>query len=160
MAQYSELTRPTVSAAPQILEELDAGLRRSRRRFAVQFALTWVAAIGTILLILIFLRKIDPAFIWIWAPFILGGVPVTIVICAFSIVLATVLALIGAIGRLSRNAVTYALASLYVSLMRGTPLIVQIYFIFLALPQLGIVIPALPSGILALGLNYGAYMTE
>jgi polar amino acid transport system permease protein len=161
MAQYSDVSRPTVSEVPELVHELvDAGLRRSRRRFALQFALTWVAAIGTILAVLIFLKKIDPSFIWTWAPFILGGVPLTIVICVSAIVLATILALIGAVGRMSRNAVVYGLASLYVSLVRGTPLIVQIYFVFLALPQLGIVIPALPSGILALGFNYGAYMTE
>ena len=52
------------------------------------------------------------------------------------------------------------IASLYVSLVRGTPLIVQIYFIYLALPQVGIVLPAIPAGIIALSFNYGAYMTE
>ena len=51
-------------------------------------------------------------------------------------------------------------ASLYVSLFRGTPLLVQIFFIFFALPQFGVTIPAIPAGILALSLNYGAYMTE
>ena len=54
-----------------------------------------------------------------------------------SIVFATLLALSGAIGRLSRNPFINGIASLYVSLVRGTPLIVQIYFIYLALPQLG-----------------------
>jgi polar amino acid transport system permease protein len=44
--------------------------------------------------------------------------------------------------------------------VRGTPLIVQIYFVFLALPQVGVVLPAIPAGIIALGFNYGAYMTE
>jgi polar amino acid transport system permease protein len=47
-----------------------------------------------------------------------------------------------------------------VSLVRGTPLLVQIFFIYFALPQLGIILPALLAGILALGFNYGAYMTE
>ena len=61
---------------------------------------------------------------------------------------------------MSANPIIFAVASLYVSLVRGTPLIVQIIFIYLALPQLGIVLPALPSGIIALGFNYGAYMTE
>jgi polar amino acid transport system permease protein len=54
----------------------------------------------------------------------------------------------------------YALATLYVSLVRGTPLIVQSFFIYLALPQFGIVLPSLAAGILALSFNYGAYMTE
>ena len=77
-----------------------------------------------------------------------------------SIILATVLALLGALGRLSTNPVLNAIASFYVSLVRGTPLLVQIFFIYFALPQLGIVLPAIPAGILALGFNYGAYMTE
>ena len=46
------------------------------------------------------------------------------------------------------------------SLVRGTPLIVQILFVFLALPQLGIVLDPLPAGIVALAFNYGAYLTE
>jgi polar amino acid transport system permease protein len=45
-------------------------------------------------------------------------------------------------------------------MVRGTPLIVQITFVYLALPQFGIVLDPLPSGILALGFNYGAYLTE
>ena len=46
------------------------------------------------------------------------------------------------------------------SLVRGTPLLVQILFVYLALPQMGITLDALLGGILALGFNYGAYMTE
>jgi len=70
------------------------------------------------------------------------------------------LALIGAMGRLSRNPYLSGVAGLYVSFARGTPLIVQIYFVYLALPQVGLVLPAIPAGIIALSFNYGAYMTE
>jgi polar amino acid transport system permease protein len=120
----------------------------------------WLFVIGLLVGGLWALGKIDPPFIVYWAPFILGGAGLTIVICASSIVLATVLALIGALGRLSTNVVAYSLSSLYVSLVRGTPLLVQIIFIYLALPQVGIVLPLVVGGILALGFNYGAYMTE
>jgi polar amino acid transport system permease protein len=44
--------------------------------------------------------------------------------------------------------------------VRGTPLLLQILFLYLGLPQAGIVLDALPTGIFALGFNYGAYMTE
>ena len=54
----------------------------------------------------------------------------------------------------------YAVATLYVSMVRGTPLIVQILFIYSALPQFGIVLPAFIAGVFALSFNYGAYMTE
>ncbi len=160
MAQNSAAARPKVSSQVDILRELDATRRRNRRRFRLQVGLIWLILIGGLIGLLIALDKIDPAFIATWGPFILGGAGLTIVICVGSIILATILAFVGAIGRLSANPIIFAVASLYVSLVRGTPLIVQIIFIYLALPQLGIVLPALPSGIIALGFNYGAYMTE
>jgi polar amino acid transport system permease protein len=92
--------------------------------------------------------------------FILGGVPLTILLSALSIALATILALLGALGRLSKIPPAYALATFYISLIRGTPLMLQVFFFFLALPQLGIVLSGLWAGVLALGINYGAYMTE
>jgi polar amino acid transport system permease protein len=52
------------------------------------------------------------------------------------------------------------MASLYVSLVRGTPLLVQVFFVYLALPELGIILPVIVGGIVALAFNYGAYMTE
>src|SRR4030095_5292510 len=63
-------------------------------------------------------------------------------------------------GRLSSNPYVSGVAGLYVSFARGTPLVVQIYFVYLALPQVGVVLPAIPAGIIALSFNYGAYMTE
>ena len=70
------------------------------------------------------------------------------------------MALFAALGRLSKFPPFYALSTFYVSLIRGTPLYLQIFFFFLALPQLGIVLPPIWAGVLALGLNYGAYMSE
>ena len=95
-----------------------------------------------------------------WAPFILGGVSITIFVSVFSIVFATMFAVVGALGRLSTKAPIYAAATLYVSMVRGTPLIVQLIFWYLALPQFGIVLPGIVCGIFGLAFNYGAYMTE
>jgi polar amino acid transport system permease protein len=92
--------------------------------------------------------------------FIAGGLSETIRISVLSITLATFLALMAALGRLSTIPPIYALSTFYVSLIRGTPLYLQIFFFFLALPQLGIVLPGLLAGVIALGLNYGAYMSE
>ena len=92
--------------------------------------------------------------------FIFNGVWLTILLSVLSILLATVLSLLGALGRLSKFAPAYALATFYISLIRGTPLLLQVVFFFLALPQLGIRLSGLSAGVLALGLNYGAYMTE
>lgn len=103
---------------------------------------------------------LDWKFINDWAPFIFQGVGQTIFISALSIAFATILALLAALGRLSTVPPIYALSTFYVSLIRGTPLFLQIMFFFLALPQLGIDLPGLWAGVIALGLNYGAYMSE
>lgn len=88
------------------------------------------------------------------------GLVNTLYISAVSIVLASVLALAGAVAKLSSSGVAVGLATFYTSLFRGVPLLMQIYIIYLGLPQLGVVIDAIPAGIAALSLCYGAYMTE
>jgi polar amino acid transport system permease protein len=153
----------TVAEVPQpgsLLAQIEASQARYRTLFRLKFFATWAALIGLLLVGLYLTGNIDTAFIAEWGPFIIGGAGLTVFVSVVSIVFATILALIGAIGRMSRNAFINGVASLYVSLVRGTPLIVQIYFIYLALPQLGIVLAAIPSGIIALSFNYGAYMTE
>ena len=107
--------------------------------------------------------KIDFAFMGEWAPYILGGITTTIYVAAISITFAIMFAIMGALGRLSSNPVLYAISTLYVSLVRGTPLLVQILFIYLALPQIFPFISDVAKevlGIFALSFNYGAYMTE
>jgi polar amino acid transport system permease protein len=150
----------TPPLASQLLAQLEAHRVRSRRVFRAKFIATWVVLIGALLLALWATGNIDRAFIAEWGPFILGGAGITILLSVVSIVLATGLAIIGAMGRLSANPYINGVASLYVSLVRGTPLIVQIFFIYFGLPQLGIVLPPIPAGIIALSFNYGAYMTE
>ena len=143
-----------------ILHQIEASQARSRVVFRLKSAATWVTVIGLLLVGLWATDNIDTAFIGEWGPFIIGGAGLTVLVSVVSIVFATAIALVGAIGRLSSNAFVNGVTSLYVSLVRGTPLIVQIYFIYLALPQVGIVLPAIPSGIIALSFNYGAYLTE
>jgi polar amino acid transport system permease protein len=104
--------------------------------------------------------SLDSKFIADNFAFIGKGLGVTIYISLLSIGLAIIMALFAALGRLSRFPPFYALSTFYVSLMRGTPLYLQIFFFFLALPQLGIVMPPIMAGVLALGMNYGAYMSE
>jgi polar amino acid transport system permease protein len=150
-----------VMADHSIVGQIAAARRGATMRFRVTFVAVWIAIILGIGVAL------AAANAWNW-DFVLGSGPVivlqgagiTILISVASIAGATVLAVLGALGRISKNAIIYAVASFYVSLIRGTPLIVQIYIIYFALPQLDIVIPAIPAGILALSLNYGAYMTE
>ncbi|KQQ63329.1 amino acid ABC transporter permease [Pseudomonas sp. Leaf129] len=88
------------------------------------------------------------------------GVFTTVYVSAISITIAFMLALLGATARLSSNGFAIAIASFYTSFFRGVPLLIQIYLIYLGIPQLGYVVGAVPAGILALSLCYGAYMTE
>jgi len=104
--------------------------------------------------------QVDTEFIKSNLTFIAGGLGETVKISIMSIILAMILALLAALGRLSTFPPIYALSTFYVSLIRGTPLYLQIFFFFLALPQLGIILPGIIAGVLALGLNYGAYMSE
>jgi polar amino acid transport system permease protein len=88
------------------------------------------------------------------------GAALTLFVCFFSIIASSVLGLISALGRLSSSAVCYGVSTFYTSFFRGTPLLVQIFLIYLGLPQLGPVPDAIPAGIIALSLNYGAYLSE
>jgi polar amino acid transport system permease protein len=152
----------TVAAPAQtdMIKRIADEQRARRRLFRGKFALVWLGLIGGLLALLAATGNIDPAWYGVWGGYILEGTWTTLVICLCSIVIATSLALVGALGRLSPNAVAYSVASLYVSLVRGTPLLVQLYFVYYGLPELGIVLPGIAAGILTLGFNYGAYMTE
>ena len=152
-------------------EQIMASQRRDARRFAmgvrVSYALLLLALVYafsgsrfTVAGLQFTTISLDWAFIRSHWFFIFNGVWLTILLSALSIVLATVLSLLGALGRLSKSPPAYALATFYISLIRGTPLLLQVVFFFLALPQLGIRLSGLAAGVLALGLNYGAYMTE
>lgn len=158
--------------APKSQAELlyEAQLRKERH-FRANVGLSW----GILLLVLIFLFsgqniaigpvtlktiQIDTEFILNEIDFIAGGLGQTLLISILSILFAMLLALLAALGRLSTIPPVYAVSTFYVSLIRGTPLYLQIFFFFLALPQLGIVISGIFAGVLALGLNYGAYMSE
>ncbi len=88
------------------------------------------------------------------------GVVTTLYVSAVSLAFASMIGIVAAIAKLSTNGFAYGIASFYTSFFRGLPLLMQIYLIYLGLPQLGIVINAVPSGILALSLCIGAYMTE
>jgi polar amino acid transport system permease protein len=143
-----------------ILDAIDTADRRRQLSFRAQYAAVWIALIGVLVFALWITKNVDLAWIAEWGPYIIGGTGTTILVCVVSMLLALMLALIGSIARLSRNPIASGAAGLYVSLVRGTPLLVQIYFVYLALPQVGIRLDALVAGILALGFNYGAYMTE
>jgi polar amino acid transport system permease protein len=148
------------SGVPPIVLDIEASRRRHVVAFRSQFFLTWAIILGAVAAFLAATVRIDVDFLAKWLPFIVGGVWMTLFISVIAIFAAVLLAVFGALGRLSTNPVFNGIASLYVSLVRGTPLLVQILFIFFALPAAGIIVDPVPTGIIALSFNYGAYLTE
>ncbi len=153
------------------LQRLLAEERGKRMAYRAKMALAWILLL--LILALIFsgfeidlgfaqinFIKLDPEFIKEFAPFIAKGALSTILISIASILLAMVLALISALARISNSPLAVAVSTFYISLIRGTPLYLQVIFFFLALPQMGIYLSGFWAGVLALGLNYGAYMSE
>jgi polar amino acid transport system permease protein len=115
------------------------------------------------LLILVFFYSFNLSFEFIQRKIgflVTQGLMMTLGISVASISIASVLALLGAMAKLSSNGVAIGIANFYTSLFRGIPLLMQIYLIYMGLPQLGYVVNAVPAGIAALSLCYGAYMTE
>ncbi|MER9076677.1 amino acid ABC transporter permease [Mesorhizobium sp. M0904] len=170
---FGELMRPVIG------DPLQSGVYG---RFAIAFVIAILFCLNIVLigfvslkvqigvvwteLLLLFLAffnafNLSMPFIWENVPYLITqGAVTTIYISAVSLIFASIIAMIAAIAKLSSNGFAYAIASFYTSFFRGLPLLIQIYLIYLGLPQLGIVIDAVPSGILALSLCVGAYMTE
>jgi cystine transport system permease protein len=93
-------------------------------------------------------------------PILVGAITGTIPLALASFGLGLLLALLIALMRLSRNPVFAAVARIYISVIRGTPLLVQLFVIFYGLPSVGITISPWPSAIIAFSLNVGGYAAE
>ncbi|MDU7454989.1 MULTISPECIES: amino acid ABC transporter permease [Clostridium] len=93
-------------------------------------------------------------------PQVIVGLKSTLEIFTLTLALSIPLGFIVALGRLSKIKIINKITSFYVLIMRGTPLLLQIVFIFFGLPNLNIVIDRFPAAIIAFTLNYGAYFGE
>lgn len=93
-------------------------------------------------------------------PQVLEGLKVTIEIFIITLILSIPLGGIIALGRISKVKILNSITEVYVLILRGTPLLLQILFIFFGLPLINISIPRFPAAILAMVLNYGAYFGE
>ena len=87
---------------------------------------------------------------------VVGTIPLT-VIC---FVVGMLIALAAALARMSANPLLRNPARFYISVIRGTPLLVQLFIVFYGLPQIGLKIPSYPAAIIALSLNVGGYAAE
>jgi polar amino acid transport system permease protein len=177
MRQPVSVSASSVSASAavgaQFGRQLVTEARQTQRRRTTQVALVWL----TLFIVLggmLYLLQIDIPYILAHQGFVVQGLLTTLWVSLLSIACATVLAFVGALGRISTNPIAEGVSGFYISLIRGTPLLVQIYIIYLGLPQIGqqikvlgypqlgnlFILSAFASGVLALSLNYGAYMTE
>ncbi|MCP4024075.1 MAG: amino acid ABC transporter permease [Desulfobacteraceae bacterium] len=164
---------PTLSSIPPEAERVLAQNINQQKKYKRKLIISFIV-LGILMITTLIVIGLDFKFMAKWLPFILAGGGYTILVSILAISLACILSVIGALGRLSKNPVINSIATAYVSLIRGTPLLVQIYMWYLALPQIGLALEglgltgiqslftlhAIPAGILALGVCYGAYMTE
>lgn len=93
-------------------------------------------------------------------PELVRGVWLTAVLSILTFLLGTTLGILGAIGRVSRRRIVYALSTFYVELFRNTPLLVQMYIIYYGLETFSINLSAFTAALLAMSLNSGAYEAE
>jgi cystine transport system permease protein len=93
-------------------------------------------------------------------PLLWAGLRGTIPLALASFAIGLVLALAVALMRISSHRVVSSVARFYISVIRGTPLLVQLFVIFYGLPSLGIVVDPWPAAILAFSLNVGGYAAE
>lgn len=166
--------RPPLAPGPGRMDRL--ALRSANVPFRAKVGIVWIV-IFAVLGFLFWASSFDNEWIRAHIDFIAGGLIWTLAMAAMGIILAVLLALLGALGRLSRNPIAYGVSGFYTSFFRGTPLLVQLWLFYLAMPRVGINLvarfPGLPDGlvdiltrtqfqvgVLVLGLNYGAYMTE
>lgn len=103
---------------------------------------------------------------WDWAfaidilPTLLSGLKITIIATILGAAVAAVLGLVFALLRRSPNRLVSRTTGFVVEFIRGTPLLVQLYFIFYVLPDLGIRLPPLTAGVIGMGLHYATYFSE
>jgi len=104
---------------------------------------------------------LDFSPVWAGWEALAAGAATTIEVTACSLVLGCVLGLLVGIGRLApQRRVVFGICTAYLTFIRGTPLLVQLFILFFGLPQFGIMLPAFACGVLGLGVYSGAYVSE
>jgi polar amino acid transport system permease protein len=102
----------------------------------------------------------DWEFVWQIFPTLVQGVKITILATVLGSIVAAFVGLAIALARRSENRAMARSVGFFAEFIRGTPLLVQLYFIFYVLPDIGILLPPLVAGVIGLGLHYGTYTAE
>ena len=93
-------------------------------------------------------------------PLLEGAILYTIPLTIITFICGLILAILTALARLSSVKFLQIVARVYVSAIRGTPLLVQLFILFYGLPTIGIIIDPFPSAVIGFSLNVGAYASE
>lgn len=93
-------------------------------------------------------------------PMLEGAILYTIPLTLITFALGLILAVLTALARISKIRILQIIARIYVSAIRGTPLLVQLFIIFYGLPTIGLTIDPFPSAVIGFSLNIGAYASE
>ncbi len=97
---------------------------------------------------------------WKFIPLLFQGAGVTIVISCLSMALAVLLGFLLCFGKLYGGLAAKAICNAYIEVIRGTPLLIQLYLLYYGLPNLGIQLNAFSAAVLGMGMNYAAYEAE
>lgn len=95
-----------------------------------------------------------------WAPDLWQGVQLTVFLTCSSMALALVLGLLLALARISHSRLLSLPALVFVELIRGSPLLLQLFYIYYVLPLAGLRLTPIQAGLAGLAINYGAYLSE
>ncbi|BEP95783.1 amino acid ABC transporter permease [Acidovorax sp. A79] len=93
-------------------------------------------------------------------PILLQGAVVTVQVTVLSFLLSSVIGLVLALGKLSPVRAVSVCASTVINVIRGLPIIVQLFYIYFVLPDIGIQLSAFQAGVIGLGIAYSAYQAE
>lgn len=95
-----------------------------------------------------------------YLPILLQGVQLTVLITLASLVVSTLLGLVWAVLRVSGIAVLAGVSAVMINILRGIPIIVQLFYIYFVLPDFGLSLTAVQAAIIGLGIAYSAYQAE
>lgn len=102
----------------------------------------------------------DLAFYTTYLPILARGAVMTVELTILATFFGTIIGLVVAFARISRSKLLSGLAYFYTWAIRGTPLLVQLYFIYYGLPQVGIRLDAFPAAVIGISICAGAYIAE
>jgi polar amino acid transport system permease protein len=139
------------------IETSDATLipKKDDRQIFSAWQISFFGAIALLAGLVVFIP--DPFRKIAW--FVRDGILVTFEVTILSIILALIIGLFAALGRISRVGFINRVSTVYVEVVRGIPLLVQIFYIYYALGRI-IKVPDILAAIIAMGVCYGAYMAE